>query len=152
MHILKLWDRISVRRDVLDTTLCDNVCQWLAAGRWFSPGTLVSFTNKTDSHDITEILLKVVLNTINLTLKTVMLILPILKFSLWNASYTEESVCVWGRGGQASEVDLKKGTSCRSGPGIGEASFQNWQAKILFGFTCTNVQDVDNLNTFLLPC
>jgi hypothetical protein len=31
-----------------------------------SPGTLVSSTNKTDCHDITEILLKVVLNTINL--------------------------------------------------------------------------------------
>jgi hypothetical protein len=31
----------------------------------FSPGTLVSSTNKTDCHDITEILLKVVLNTIN---------------------------------------------------------------------------------------
>ena len=30
---------------------------------WFSPGTLVSSTNKTDCHDITEILLKVVLNT-----------------------------------------------------------------------------------------
>jgi hypothetical protein len=28
------------------------------------PGTLVSSTNKTDCHDITEILLKVVLNTI----------------------------------------------------------------------------------------
>jgi hypothetical protein len=34
---------------------------------WFSPGTPVSFTNKTDHHDITEILLKVVLNTINYT-------------------------------------------------------------------------------------
>ena len=34
-------------------------------GRWFSPGTPVSFTNKTDHHDITEILLKVMLNTIN---------------------------------------------------------------------------------------
>ena len=34
------------------------------AGRWFSPGTLVSSTNKTDRHDITEILLKVTLNTI----------------------------------------------------------------------------------------
>jgi hypothetical protein len=31
----------------------------------FSPGTPVSSTNKTDSHDITEILLKVALNTIN---------------------------------------------------------------------------------------
>jgi len=26
-------------------------------GRWFSPGTPVSFTNKTDRHDITEMLL-----------------------------------------------------------------------------------------------
>jgi hypothetical protein len=33
---------------VLDTTLCDKICQWLAAGRQFSPGTPVSSTNKTD--------------------------------------------------------------------------------------------------------
>jgi hypothetical protein len=33
-------------------------------GWWFSLGTLVSSINKTDSHDITEISLKVVLNTI----------------------------------------------------------------------------------------
>jgi len=33
-------------RSVLDTTLCDKVCQWLAAGRWFSSGTPVSSTNK----------------------------------------------------------------------------------------------------------
>jgi hypothetical protein len=39
----------------------------LAAGWWFSVCNLVSSTNKTDRHDITEILLKVVLNTINLT-------------------------------------------------------------------------------------
>jgi hypothetical protein len=45
-------------------TLCDKVCKWLTAGRWFSPGTPVSSTNKTDCHDITEILLKVVLNTL----------------------------------------------------------------------------------------
>jgi hypothetical protein len=38
------------------------------AGRWFSPGTPVSSTNKTDGHDATEILLKVTLNTITLTL------------------------------------------------------------------------------------
>jgi hypothetical protein len=37
----------------------------LSPGRWFPP---VSSTNKTDSHDITEILLKVTLNTITLTL------------------------------------------------------------------------------------
>ena len=51
-------------RGVLDTTLCDKVCQWLMTGRWFSPGTLVSSTSKTDRHDITEILLNVALNTI----------------------------------------------------------------------------------------
>jgi hypothetical protein len=47
------------------TTLCDKVGQWLAAGMWISPGTPVSSTNNTDSHDITEILLKVAINTIN---------------------------------------------------------------------------------------
>jgi hypothetical protein len=31
---------------------------------WFSPGTPVSSTNKTDRHDKTEILLKVALSTI----------------------------------------------------------------------------------------
>jgi hypothetical protein len=43
---------------VLDATLCDKVCLWLATGWWFSLGTLVSSTNKTDCCDITEILLK----------------------------------------------------------------------------------------------
>jgi hypothetical protein len=37
----------------------------LAHGRWFSPGTLASSTTKTGCHDITEILLKVALNTKN---------------------------------------------------------------------------------------
>ena len=54
-----------------DTTLCDKVCWRLATGQWFCPGTLVSSTNKTDRHDITEILLKVPLSTINQTNKTV---------------------------------------------------------------------------------
>jgi hypothetical protein len=34
----------------------------------FSPGTPVSSTNRTDRHDIAEILLKVALNTITLTI------------------------------------------------------------------------------------
>ena len=55
-------------RGVLDTTLCDKVCQWLEAGQRFSPGTQVSSTNNSDRQDITEILLKVALNTITLTL------------------------------------------------------------------------------------
>ena len=58
---LVLWVRISIR--AMCTTLCDKVCQWLATGRWFSPDSPVSSTNKTDNHDITEILLKVALNT-----------------------------------------------------------------------------------------
>ena len=60
----KLWVRTPLRRGVLDTTLCDNVCQWLATCRWLSPDTPVSSTNKTDRHNITEILLNVTLNTI----------------------------------------------------------------------------------------
>ena len=40
----------------------NKVCQWLATDRWFYP---VSSTNKTHRHDITEILLKVPLNTIH---------------------------------------------------------------------------------------
>ena len=51
-------------RGVLDTTLCDKVCQWFTTGRLFSPGTPVSSTNKSDRHDIAEILLKVALNII----------------------------------------------------------------------------------------
>ena len=50
------------------------VYQWLATGRWFFTGTPFSSTNKTDRHDITEILLKVVLNTINQTKPTTLYI------------------------------------------------------------------------------
>jgi len=75
---------------VLDTALCNKVYQWLGTGRWFllpgkEPDSLieciwyrlktlrsvgqhskypVSSTNKTDRHQIAEILLKVALNTI----------------------------------------------------------------------------------------
>jgi hypothetical protein len=38
------------------------------ASQWFPSGTLFSSTNKTDCHDITELLLKVALNTITLTI------------------------------------------------------------------------------------
>jgi hypothetical protein len=60
---LVLWVRISIRARC--TPLCDKVCQWLA----LDPP--VSSTNKTDRHichDITEILLKVALNTIKQTI------------------------------------------------------------------------------------
>ena len=55
-------------RAVLDTTLCDKLCQCPAADWCVFPGTPVSSTNKTDRHNITEILLKVASNTITLTL------------------------------------------------------------------------------------
>ena len=58
--LLTYWRYVQCQ-GVLHTTLCDKVCQWLATDRWF---TLVSSTNKTDFHDITEILLKVALSTI----------------------------------------------------------------------------------------
>ena len=59
---LMLLVRIPIR--LRCTTLCDKFCQWFTTGRWFSPGPPVSSTNKTDSHDITKILLKVALNTV----------------------------------------------------------------------------------------
>jgi hypothetical protein len=64
---LTFWVRIPLRWGVLDTTLCDKVCQWIATGRWFSLGTPVSSTNKTDRHDINEIWLTVAWNTLTLT-------------------------------------------------------------------------------------
>ena len=75
---LKLWVRILIWWGVLDTTLCDKVCLWLATGRWFSMGTPVSSTNKTDCHEIAKILLKVALNIVTLT--------PLEKFALQRAT------------------------------------------------------------------
>ena len=55
--------QVMITNDGEFESVCDKVCQWLATVRWFRPGTLVSSTNKTDRHDITEILIKVALNT-----------------------------------------------------------------------------------------
>ena len=63
-HLLSCEVESSSWRGVLNTTLCDKVFQWLSVALW----TPVSSTNKIDHHDITEILLKVSLNTISLTL------------------------------------------------------------------------------------
>jgi hypothetical protein len=47
-------------RGIRYTTLCDQVCRWIATGRWFSHGTPASSTIKsTTIYIVTEILLKV---------------------------------------------------------------------------------------------
>ena len=53
-----------------DKAASDKAYQLLAHGRWFSPGTPASSTTKTGRHDITEILLKVSLNTKNQSIKS----------------------------------------------------------------------------------
>jgi hypothetical protein len=55
-----IW-RDSQALEEIITFLCDKVCQWRAAGRWFSPDAPISSTKKNDRHDRTEILLKVAL-------------------------------------------------------------------------------------------
>ena len=84
---LTLWVWIPLRHSVLNTTLCDKVCQWLVTDQWFSQGALVSSTKKTDRHYITEILLKVVLNAITLTLTSFSLHRGCNGFACWP--------CVW---------------------------------------------------------
>ena len=56
----KLWVRILLMQHILDVILYHN-------SRWFSPASPVFSTNKIDSQDKAEILLKVELNTITLT-------------------------------------------------------------------------------------
>ena len=86
---LTLWVRIPPRRGVLDTTLCNKVCQWLATGRRFSP---VSSTNKTDRNDIAEILLEVAFNTTTLILTLTLRFMSLLHFTIGlgfaNCNYT----------------------------------------------------------------
>ena len=52
-------------------------------GQWFSLGTLLSCTNKTDHHNIAEILLKVALSTLTLPPKV-----PSAKIITCRSNYT----------------------------------------------------------------
>jgi hypothetical protein len=70
------------------TTLCDKVCQWIATGRWFSPGPPVSFTNKTD-HDITDTLFH---SLQNLQQKLHCLLVCL---KVFNATFNNVSVISW---------------------------------------------------------
>ena len=83
---LMLWVWIPLRQYVLDTTLCHKVCQ-------FYP---VSSTNKTDCHDITEILLKVALNIITLPLDyTYMHAIEHLRGTYWPNQTTAVRSQIW---------------------------------------------------------
>jgi hypothetical protein len=60
---------------------------------WFSLSTPVSSTNKTDRHDITELLLKVALNTITLFMAIyIMVDMPMLNTG---RNTTESRICKW---------------------------------------------------------
>jgi len=59
---------VPITTDVVSSNLDQNLSV-IATDLWFSLGPPVSSTNKTDHHDITEILLKVALNTIKQTNK-----------------------------------------------------------------------------------
>ena len=85
---LTLWVQIPLSKGVVDTTLCDKVCQWLATGQWFSPGTSVSSINKTYLHNIIWISLKVALNIITLTI-----LYPFLFWHLFVENFTNFFLC-----------------------------------------------------------
>jgi hypothetical protein len=53
----------------MSTVCLSRICQGDASDVYSMSGTPVSSTNKTDRHDITEMLLQVALNTLNLNLK-----------------------------------------------------------------------------------
>jgi hypothetical protein len=86
---------------VLDTTLCDKICQCLATGRWFSLCTPVSSTNKTNHHDITEILLKVASHVYHKILYlefqnfVLMCFILMVRFMVFNATFNNISVISW---------------------------------------------------------
>ena len=80
-------------QDVLDTTLYDKVCQWLVTCWWFSSGTPVSFTNKIEHHDITEILLKVALNSITPNSWTIIQHRHYFYFYISNTKWSNSLIC-----------------------------------------------------------
>ena len=101
---LMLWVRISIRARC--TTLCDKVCQWLRTGRWFSLGPPVSFTNKTDRHDIAEMLLKVALKHHQTSNKRKIIELNghLIKFLWWPFPKICINICIWLINNKISDV------------------------------------------------
>jgi hypothetical protein len=75
-----------------DTILCDNVCQWLATGWGFSP---VSSTDKTDCHNITEILLNHTVHPYYIVHRYILYILC--KCTVFSQSLIIKMLLVWCR-------------------------------------------------------
>jgi hypothetical protein len=82
---------------LLDTTLCDKVCQRLVTERWLSLGTPVYSTNKNDCHDITEILLKVAFDTTSLTLYLTEYLTENMMYDMFRCRLDMSSAHVLGR-------------------------------------------------------
>jgi hypothetical protein len=79
---------------------------------WFSPGTPVSSTSKTDRHDITEILLKVVLNTLNQPTNCLLLWFYFTSFSLlWETRGNSNRLSVYLNSIQFTQAE-KNITTC----------------------------------------
>ena len=70
------------------TTFCDKICPWLVTVRWISQGPPVSSTNKTYCQNITEILLKKVLNTIKPTNRLKFQTYPIIQIKFHDPNST----------------------------------------------------------------
>jgi hypothetical protein len=125
---------IPFRWDVLDTKSCDKVCHLLVAGQWFSLHTLVSSTNKTDHHDITETL-KVVLNTITLTLTltishcTCWRTIHCFCFRIWNNNWLCTFATVLCCEPCSSYVNVKIQNAI-----IQDKKALEWQKKVKFNF------------------
>ena len=90
---------------VLDTRLCDKVCHWLSTDLWFSR---VSSTNKTEHHDITEILLKVVLNPIILTLVGINEVLWCYDYPIYRLLLRSHKLLIWQGNSYDSMTRLSK--------------------------------------------
>jgi hypothetical protein len=70
-------------------------CLSFSARQWFSPGPRVSSTNKTDCHDITEILLKVTLNTITPTPTVTLIYAFYTKRKIWTEIWLQYEEPYW---------------------------------------------------------
>jgi hypothetical protein len=94
---LTFWVRIALRRCMLNATLWYKFCQWLVAGRWFSLGTPLSSTNKSDSHDVDRYEITISQMTIYMLLFTEMFsyLYHCLDFyRIWLYKWKHSTICV----------------------------------------------------------